>query len=436
MVIDFLKSIDIEKTDPATVEMLKSWGKDVEQAFNDLLEDIIDKKTFETKMTEIIENVDKNKDLEEIREQLKEVKISLVKMKGAMEKTPGGEVVIKSIDQQIEDQLKEFITVGKNGEKAVDLKTACKQSPGFKKNLTLLINRKAVGPLTSTGVAPHYDMAIDNQLSVEPRSQTVIRQYANVASISSRSLTYAEFNPGNEEAEWVPEGGLKPMMSGTLAEITINAGKVALGTKVTEETLSDLPQLVAEVRAEIINRIGLKEEEGILSGTGTGGQIKGIAADIPAFSLTNMKVEKANTYDVIVSMYTQVVSMSNMAYRPNIVLMHPLDYAQMQLTKDVNGQYLRPFRIGDELIQGLRIETSTAIAQGDIWVGDFNYLNIRDVWALTITLGWENDDFTKNMVTILGEKRLMVYIKKQYKTAFVKDKIQTVIEAITPAAAG
>lgn len=353
-----------------------------------------------------------------------------------MEKTPGGEVVIKSIDQQIEDQLKEFITVGKNGEKAVDLKTACKQSPGFKKNLTLLINRKAVGPLTSTGVAPHYDMAIDNQLSVEPRSQTVIRQYANVASISSRSLTYAEFNPGNEEAEWVPEGGLKPMMSGTLAEITINAGKVALGTKVTEETLSDLPQLVAEVRAEIINRIGLKEEEGILSGTGTGGQIKGIAADIPAFSLTNMKVEKANTYDVIVSMYTQVVSMSNMAYRPNIVLMHPLDYAQMQLTKDVNGQYLRPFRVGDELIQGLRIETSTAIAQGDIWVGDFNYLNIRDVWTLTITLGWENDDFTKNMVTILGEKRLMVYIKKQYKTAFVKDKIQTVIEAITPAAAG
>lgn len=436
MVIDFLKSIDIEKTDPATVEMLKSWGKDVEQAFNDLLEDIIDKKTFETKMTEIIENVDKNKDLEEIREQLKEVKISLVKMKGAMEKTPGGEVVIKSIDQQIEDQLKEFIIVGKNGEKAVDLKTACKQSPGFKKNLTLVINSKAVGPLTSTGVAPHYDMAIDNQLSVEPRSQTVIRQYANVASISSRSLTYAEFNPGNEEAEWVPEGGLKPMMSGTLAEITINAGKVALGTKVTEETLSDLPQLVAEVRAEIINRIGLKEEEGILSGTGTGGQIKGIAADIPAFSLTNMKVEKANTYDVIVSMYTQVVSMSNMAYRPNIVLMHPLDYAQMQLTKDVNGQYLRPFRVGDELIQGLRIETSTAIAQGDIWVGDFNYLNIRDVWALTITLGWENDDFTKNMVTILGEKRLMVYIKKQYKTAFVKDKIQTVIEAITPAAAG
>jgi hypothetical protein len=31
---------------------------------------------------------------------------------------------------------------------------------------------------------------------------------------------------------------------------------------------------------------------------------------------------------------------------------------------------------------------------------------------------------------MIGEKRLMAYIKSQYKTAFVKDKFSTVIEAI------
>jgi hypothetical protein len=113
--------------------------------------------------------------------------------------------------------------------------------------------------------------------------------------------------------------------------------------------------------------------------------------------------------------------------------MNPIDYAQMQLTKDVNGQYLRPFRVGDELIPGLRVEASTAIKQGELWVGDFNYLNIRDVWALTITFGWENDDFTKNLVTMIGEKRLMAYIKSQYKTAFVKDTIANVVTGITKA---
>lgn len=437
MKFDFLSKIDLSVMDEVSVKSLQALQDAINATVGDFMDDTIDKKTFEDKLNEVSQKIDSEKELETVRKELGEMKEIIVRMKGAMHKNEDGQMVFKSVDQQIEEQLKDFITVGKHGEKTVDLKTACKQSIGFKKNLTIVVNRKDVtSPVTSINVAPHYNMTIDNQLSVEPRSQTVIRKFANVAAISTRSLTYAEFNPGEGEAEWVPEGGLKPMMSGTLAEVTINAGKVALGTKTSEETLSDLPQLVAEVRTEIINRIGLKEEEGILSGTGSGGQIKGIRSDIPRFSLTDLKVEKPNTYDVIVGMYTQIVSMSNMAYRPNLVLMYPLDYAQMQLTKDVNGQYLRPFRIGDELIQGLRVETSTAIEQGDIWVGDFNYLNIRDVWVLTITLGWENDDFTKNMVTILGEKRLMAYIKKQYKTAFVKDRIATVIEAITPAGIG
>ena len=62
-------------------------------------------------------------------------------------------------------------------------------------------------------------------------------------------------------------------------------------------------------------------------------RIKGIGSDIPTFSLTALKVEKPKTYDVIVGMYTQIVSMSNMAYRPNLVLMHPLDYAQIDVYK-------------------------------------------------------------------------------------------------------
>ena len=75
------------------------------------------------------------------------------------------------------------------------------------------------------------------------------------------------------------------------------------------------------------------------------------------------------------------------------------------------------------MIQGLRVETTTAVKQGDFIMGDFSYLNIRDLWELSITLGWENDDFRKNIVTVIAEKRLMCYIKSQYKTAFGKGHI-------------
>ena len=428
--IDFLKGIDIEKTDEATVEMLKSMGKVVDEAMSEYVKGTIDSKKMEDAIAQAIKGIDQKEELKSVKEQIAEVKECLVKMKGAFE-VKNDKLEVKSLEQQIEDQLKGFITTDKKGSKTVDLKEACRQSAGYKKTLNLVFDTKAT--VTSTGVAPTIGSVVDTTLSVDPKAQTVIRKFANVASIGGRSLTYAEFVPGEGEAAWVPEGGMKPSMDATLAEKTITAGKVALTVKLTEETLTDLPQLVAEIRAEIINRIGLAEEEGILNGAGEGGQIKGVATDMPGFSLGTFKIEKANTYDVIVAAYTQVVSVSNMAYRPNVVLMNPIDYAQMQLTKDVNGQYLRPFQVGDELIPGLRVEASTAVKQGDIVLGDFNYLNIRDVWALSITFGWENDDFTKNLVTMIGEKRLMAYIKAQYKTAFVKDTIANVITAITKA---
>lgn len=86
------------------------------------------------------------------------------------------------------------------------------------------------------------------------------------------------------------------------------------------------------------------------------------------------------------------------------------------------------------MVKGMRAETTTAVQQGEFIMGDFSYLNIRDVWGLSITIGWENDDFTKNLVTVIAEKRLMCYIKSQYKTAFVKDTYDNIIEDITPSA--
>lgn len=119
-----------------------------------------------------------------------------------------------------------------------------------------------------------------------------------------------------------------------------------------------------------------------------------------------------------------------MNYRPNLVLLNPVDYAKMQLTKDANGNYLRPFQYNGELVPGMRVESTNRVNQGEFILGDFGYINIRDLQNVTITFGWENDDFRKNIVTCIAEKRLMAYLKSQYKTAFVKDTFANVKTAI------
>lgn len=410
----------------------------MEALFDQFMKDEIDSKSMKESIDNATKAIDELKtevkgfaDSKSINERLKQFEETIVRIKAATEKGRDGEYKIKSLGEQIADACKGFVTET-NGVKTIDVE-ALKKKGGIKFDVVV---KAAATPVMTTGAGVIAGgITIDEQISVAPRKRASIRDVANVASISTPSVVYAELKDVTGDAEWVPEGGLKPSMSASVETVTVTAGKVALTAKVTTEVLQDIPQLEKEIEAEIINKIGLKEEDGIFNGTGTGGQIKGVGDSIPAFSLTGIDVSKSpNMYDAIVAAYTQIVSVSNMAYSPNAIRMNPVDYANMQLTKNDNGDYIRPFKIGDELITGLRVIQDPNVTLGSFQMGDFRYLFIRDYVVLSMSIGWENDDFTKNLVTVLGEKRVLAYIKSQYKTAFVSDTFQNVITAITKSA--
>ena len=436
---DFLDTKGLSEDESKVFEVF-SKGLDgyMEALFDQFIKDEIDSKSMKESIenaTKSIEDLKKEvngfADSESINERLKSFEETIVRIKAATEKTKGGDIRLKSLGEQIADACKGFVTEI-NGVKTIDVE-ALKKKGGVKFDVVV---KAAADPVMTTGGSPVAGgITIDDQISVAPRKRASIRDVANVASISTPSVVYAELKDVTGDAAWVPEGGLKPSMTASVETVTVSAGKVALTAKVTTEVLQDIPQLEREIEAEIINKIGLKEEDGIFNGTGTGGQIKGVGDSIPAFSLTGIEVSKSpNMYDAIVAAYTQIVSVSNMAYSPNAIRMNPVDYANMQLTKNDNGDYIRPFKIGDELITGLRVIQDPNVTLGSFQMGDFRYLFIRDYVVLSMSIGWENDDFTKNLVTILGEKRMLAYIKSQYKTAFVADTFANVITAITKSA--
>lgn len=436
---DFLDTKGLSEDESKVFEVF-SKGLDgyMEALFDQFIKDEIDSKSMKESIenaTKSIEDLKKEvngfADSESINERLKSFEETIVRIKAATEKTKGGDIRLKSLGEQIADACKGFVTEI-NGVKTIDVE-ALKKKGGVKFDVVV---KAAADPVMTTGGSPVAGgITIDDQISVAPRKRASIRDVANVASISTPSVVYAELKDVTGDAAWVPEGGLKPSMTASVETVTVSAGKVALTAKVTTEVLQDIPQLEREIEAEIINKIGLKEEDCIFNGTGTGGQIKGVGDSIPAFSLTGIEVSKSpNMYDAIVAAYTQIVSVSNMAYSPNAIRMDPVDYANMQLTKNDNGDYIRPFKIGDELITGLRVIQDPNVTLGSFQMGDFRYLFIRDYVVLSMSIGWENDDFTKNLVTILGEKRMLAYIKSQYKTAFVADTFANVITAITKSA--
>lgn len=411
----------------------------MEALYKQYMEDQIDSKELKKSLDEATQSIEELKseikglaDSKSVNDRLKEFGDTIVRIKAATEKTKDGKREIKSLGDQIADACKEFV-VESNGIKRINVE-ALKEKGGVKFDVVM---KAASAPVMTTGGAPVAGgVTIDDQISVDPRKRASIRDLANVASISTQSVVYAQLKDVEGDAAWVPEGGLKPSMTAEVDTVSLTAGKIALTAKITTEVMQDIPQLEKEIEAEILNKIGLKEEDGIFNGTGSGGQIQGVGDSLPAFSLTGIEISKSpNMYDAIVAAYTQIVSTSNMAYSPNAIRMNPVDYANMQLTKNDNGDYIRPFKIGDELITGLRVVQNPNVPVGSFQMGDFRYLFIRDYVVLSLNFGWENDDFTKNLVTILGEKRMLAYIKSQYKTAFVADTFANVITAITKSVA-
>lgn len=442
--LGLLGFVDLESMDEDQKKFIKGLDDKLEEINMKFLKDALPKSEYVkelTGLTEAMKDLNDNvlsdkidkKDFDTFKEN---VLGELVKIKGAMEKTDEGKLKIKTLEDQIRDQLKAYISKDGRGREIVDLKSACKAMPGNKLNLSIIPNAKANTPImssvTTTGVPMSPGVVFDSSISTPPLAESEIRQFANVATINARTIIYTQLKDSQGDAEWVPEGGLKPSMTATIEEKNVTAGKVALTATLTEEVLTDLPQLVAEVRSEIIYKIGVAEEEGILFGSGSDGEIKGVLSDILEYSLTSVKVDSPNNFDAIVAAYTQIVSTSKRNYSPNLVRVNPVDLANLKLTKDSSGAYLfPPFTLQDgTLISGVQIKPSTTITEGEFYIGDFRYLNIRDYQPLSITFGWVNDDFQKNQVTMVGEKRLLAYIKSNYLTAFVKGKYSTIKEAI------
>lgn len=438
-ILELIDTKGMSENDIKTLETLdEAIGAAFQKSFESYLKDEIKLEEFhksvDKTLSELKEKSEKFVSTDAFEKKMAELEKFAVSIKAASEKAADGSVRLKTIEEQLYEQFGEYAYKDNNG--AMRIKADEMKEGRVTKTIKLVYSTKAsTDPITTANGSPVAGgITIDNVISVTPRKNFVLRDVANTSPISTVAVTYAELTNVEGDASWVPEGGLKPSMSGDVTTKTVTVGKVALTAKITTEVMSDIPQLVQEIRNEIINKIDAKEEDGILNGTGSSGQIKGVKDDMPGFTLDGISVQSPNYYDALVAAYTQITSSSNMAYSPNAVLMHPVDYANMQSAKATDGQYLRPFKIGDELISNLRVIPDSNIEVGKFIMGDFNYLNIRDYQELTISFGWENQDFTKNLVTMLGEKRLLAYIKSNHKTAFVADEFATVITAITPSA--
>jgi len=184
--------------------------------------------------------------------------------------------------------------------------------------------------------------------------------------------------------------------------------------------LDDIPLMEAEVNEELRERINLEIDSQILSGDGLGQNLTGILENAVPFAAGSfaLAVDEANNKDVLRIAINQIMVAQ---FMPNFILMHPSDVTAMDVEKASDGHYILPPFVNNDntSVKGIPIITNTGITEGDYLVGDFTKSAVRFKEGLTFDVGFENDDFTKNFVTILAEARLVHRVKSNHYPAFV-----------------
>ena len=286
---------------------------------------------------------------------------------------------------------------------------------------------------TTTGdgiLIPDYDFNIVH----EKRQRPFLADWLGSGTLSGNTLVYFTESPTFEGAvTTVAEGAKKPQLHfPDYDPVTETLKKIAGYIKISDEMTEDAAFLVSEIEGRLLYQLQLAEEDQLLNGNGTGTNVRGLLNR--SGIQTETAAGQADVFDAIFRAMTKVETATDLV--ADGIAINPADYQALRLTKDGNGQYLAggPFQgqYGNGGIQenppiwGKRTIVTPAIAQGTILVGAGKLgATVYRKGGLSLQATNTNeDDFVNNKITILGEERIGLAVRRP--SAFVKVTIDTV----------
>lgn len=255
------------------------------------------------------------------------------------------------------------------------------------------------------------DVPTRDQTVLLPKQRLTVRDLLTVLSISTGAVEYATQTRAPTAAGMVPEGGAKPE-SAIDWELRTTASKViAHWVKASRQILEDLPQLRDLIDTEMRYGLAIKEEQQLLSGDGTGANLMGMIPSATAYS-DPLDLTQPNEIDTV---GTAILQTAMADFPANGIIMHPADWWRMRLLKDNEGKYILgdPQAVVQPSLFGLPVVVTKAMAVDRFLVGDFTAAGtLYDRWQPRVETGYVNDDFTRNLVTVLAEERVAFAVKQ------------------------
>lgn len=297
------------------------------------------------------------------------------------------------------------------------------------------VDTKAIiSGLTTDADGSAGDLVVPARVGMAPNAmrRMTIRDLLMPGRTSSSSIQFPkETGFTNSAATHTETGGTaKPQSEIKFDIVTASVTTIAHWVLATRQILDDAPMLQSYIDGRLRYGLMLEEEDQLLNGGGTGTDLNGVYTQATA-STANLAVVSAPTkIDVI----RYAMLQASLAEFPATgIVLHPTDWAGIETTKDTAGAYI----IGDPSstltprLWGLPVVATQAITLDKFLVGSFGMAaQIFDRADATVEISTEDDqNFRKNLVTILAEERLALAVYRP--EAFVKGDFSDQVTDLT-----
>ncbi|QKC65180.1 phage major capsid protein [Mesorhizobium loti] len=348
-----------------------------------------------------------------------EISARLTEIEQKMARTPGTPERRKSLGQQFteNDEVKAFL--------------AAKKSKG-----SVSFSTKAIiSALTTDADGSAGDLIVPQRVAgiiAPPQRRMTIRDLLTPGNTDKNAIQYVKETGFTNAAATVSEtaGGAKPQSDIKFDIMTTSVTTIAHWVLATKQILDDVPQLQSYIDGRLRYGLMYVEENQLLNGGGTGTDLNGIYTQATNYAAPINPTAAGNLTKIDV-IRLAILQAFLAEYPANGIVLHPSDWADIELTKTDVGDYLfaNPQNGTEPRLWRLPVVETQAMTVDRFLTGAFQLgAQIFDREDANVELSTEDsDNFRKNLVTIRAEERLALAVYRP--ESFIKGAFATALAA-------
>jgi len=348
------------------------------------------------------------------------------------------EAIVKAMKETAVDEKSSSTPVGKALRQNIEKLTALKNGDKNEVNNSQF-TIKVAAPITHANVSGGnvpVEQRIAGMNAIASRRPSLLNLFTRAVA-SSNVISWVYQNAKDGAAGGTSEGTAKNQIDFDLVVASQTLCKRTAYIKVSTEMMDDVDFIESEINNELMRELMKDLESTAYTGNNTPPALNGVRTTATAFAAGAfaLSIDNANQVDVLAVAINQILIADQPM--PNYILMHPTDVTKLKVVKlsATDKRYVDRLQMiaGDLLMDGVPIIPTTLVTAGEYLVGSFDLATLYTKGDMSISIGLDADDFTKNLRTILIEVRAALIVKNNDRTAFVKGVFATDMAALETA---